>query len=71
MTVEEVAARTGLSPRTAALSKQREYDEPFVISEPTALAGRFDAAIHTLGSHQAKGGRFSHLMGSHDKGRAV
>ena len=71
MTDEEVAERTGLAPVVASLARQRQYSEPFV-----CLAGHddpvaFDAAARTVGARVTRGGRFFHLTGDADKGRAV
>lgn len=71
MSVEEIAARTGLSPDNARLSQQREYDEPFVIEGPACPDERLVEAITARGLRHTKGGRFHHLTGPHDKGRAV
>lgn len=71
MSVEEIAARTGLSPDNARLSQQREYDEPFVIEDPACPEERLVEAITARGLRHTKGGRFHHLTGPHDKGRAV
>jgi mannosyl-3-phosphoglycerate phosphatase len=69
MTVQEVADNSGLPLELAALAKQREYDEPFKIvtgSEPDILA-----AIKIAGLYYTKGGRYYHLLGNTDKGKAV
>lgn len=71
MSVEEIAARTGLSPEKAQLSKQRDYDEPFVIEGSAFPEDRLVEAIKARGLRYTKGDRFHHLMGPHDKGRAV
>jgi len=68
MTVEEVAELTGLSCDDAILSKQRDFDEPFVFDGvPDA---RFLQAIEDAGLHWTQG-RVFHIMGKHDKGLAV
>lgn len=71
MSVEEIAARTGLSPEHVQLSTQRDYDEPFVIEGPAFSDDRLVEAISARGLRYTKGDRFYHLMGAHDKGRAV
>jgi mannosyl-3-phosphoglycerate phosphatase len=69
-TPDEVAALCGLSLPVAKLAMQREYDEPFIVEGKIP----FDA-LQELASHSAlqvtKGGRFYHLMGNNDKGKAV
>jgi mannosyl-3-phosphoglycerate phosphatase len=80
MSVAEVMSRTGLTYADAALAKQREYDEPFVIVDLMEAEEHTPAAEHMLrrvrqeaesrGLFCSVGGRFSHLHGSHDKGQA-
>jgi len=71
MSVEEIVTRTGLSREEAELSKQREYDEPFVLGCPGIPEDNLAAAVKAQGLQYTKGDRFFHLMGPHDKGRAV
>ena len=68
MTAEEVAELTGLSCDDAALSRQRDFDEPFVFDG--APDARFLQAIEDAGLHWTQG-RVFHIMGKHDKGLAV
>lgn len=68
MSADEVAKLTGLSPAEARLAKQRDFDEPFVFEEPPSE--RFLRAIESLGLRWTQG-RIFHIMGDHDKGRAV
>ena len=68
MTDEEVAALTGLCREEAGLSKQRDFDEPFVFDG--APDERFLQAIEESGLRWTQG-QFFHIMGDHDKGRAV
>jgi len=79
MTVEEVVLLTRLSPPQAALAKQREYDEPFVLLEAERRSGsgsadeaitRVYAEAERRGLRCISGGRFHHLHGLHDKGQA-
>ena len=70
MSAEEVAERTGLSQPDALLAKQREYDEPFVIEGPPTMEEEIQREINARGLRCTKGGRFYHLMGGSDKGRA-
>jgi hydroxypyruvate reductase len=68
MDVAEVAALTGLSKEEAALAKQRDFDEAFVFEgEPDE---NFLQAIKDAGLSWTQG-RIFHIMGKHDKGRAV
>ncbi|MDP1634227.1 MAG: DUF4147 domain-containing protein, partial [Gallionellaceae bacterium] len=68
MTAEEVAELTGLSLPEARLARQRDFDEPFIfVGAPDQ---RFLQAIESAGLRWTQG-RIFHLMGDHDKGRAV
>ncbi len=68
MTPSEIAILTGLSPEEAILAKQRDFEEPFVFEgEPDK---NFLQAIEDDGLHWTQG-RIFHIMGKHDKGRAV
>ena len=71
MSIEEITVRTGLLPKNAQLSQQREYDEPFIIEGQACPEERLIKAINERGLRYTKGDRFYHLMGPHDKGRAV
>jgi mannosyl-3-phosphoglycerate phosphatase len=70
MTDEEVAGLCGLSIEEARLAKEREYDEPFVVAGEK-LPEAVEAAAGRAGLRVVKGGRFFHLIGASDKGRAV
>lgn len=68
MSVAEIAVLTGLPPEEAALARQRDFDEPFIFDgEPDE---GFLQAIETAGLRWTRG-QFFHIMGAHDKGRAV
>jgi mannosyl-3-phosphoglycerate phosphatase len=66
----EVAELCSLSLSEAKLAMKREYDEPFVVEGEVP----FDA-LQEMASHSqlqvTRGGRFCHLMGNNDKGKAV
>lgn len=68
MTVAEVAALTGLGLEEAELARQRDFDEPFVFDGPPDET--FLQAISEAGLNWTQG-RIFHVMGAHDKGRAV
>lgn len=68
MDVAEVAALTGLDLNEAALARQRDFDEPFVFDGKPDAA--FLASIKEAGLNWTQG-RIFHVMGAHDKGRAV
>lgn len=68
MTIAEIATLTGLPESEATLSKQRDFDEPFIFEgEPDES---FLSAIKASGLCWTQG-RIFHVMGNHDKGRAV
>lgn len=68
LSAEAVAELTGLAPEEAVLAKRRDFSEPFVFSGATDEA--FLQAIEEAGLHWTQGKLF-HIMGDHDKGRAV
>ena len=70
MSMEEIARYTGLSPADAALAKQREFDEPFLINHAGITCEDLRPYVESRGLRCTKGGRFFHLMGTSDKGRA-
>src|SRR5262249_46842467 len=57
--------------RDAALAKQREYDEPYVVEGPPSLIEEVCRQIVTRGLRWTKGGRLFHLTGDNDKGQAT
>lgn len=68
MTDEEVAGLTGLTPAEAALAKMREFDEPFIMRD----GNREDARrLVEESGYSFTAGRFFHITGQNDKGRAV
>jgi len=68
MTAGEVAVLTGLSREEALRARQRDFDEPFVFEG--APDERFLRAIEATGLSWTEG-RLFHIMGRHDKGRAL
>lgn len=68
MSVAEIAALTGLSNAEADLARQRDFDEVFVFAGLPDQG--FLRAIEAAGLRWTQG-QFFHLMGDHDKGRAV
>lgn len=70
MTVEEIAERCGFSRDYAELAARRQYDEPFIGADPT-LFGAVVRGAAAAGLSIVSGGRFHHLVGGNDKGRAV
>ncbi len=70
MTIEEVAALAGLSLKEAAMAKERDFDEPFILEDSGAQTKDLLQAIKEKGFSFTEG-RFFHLLGNSDKGRAV
>ena len=71
MEVAEIAARTGLSAERAALAKEREFTEPFLMERPEEIEA-LSAFATADGFKVTRGGRFFHLTGGEqDKGKAV
>jgi mannosyl-3-phosphoglycerate phosphatase len=71
MTAEELARESGLPLQLARLALDREYDEPFWME---GNGGDLESVIEALGErslHVTRGGRFHHVMGNNDKGKAV
>jgi len=71
LSVEQVAALAGLPVEEARLAKVREYDEPFFVKGPPAELNRVNTLFRRRGFRCTRGGRFHHLTGSNDKGKAV
>ena len=70
MSIEEVARLAGLSLDEAARAKKREYDEPFVLDDPATNRDTVREMAESAGLSITRG-RFFHLTGDNDKGRAV
>lgn len=71
MSPSEIAGLTGLPIERAALAKEREFTEPFIMERPDDIGLLSDLAAGE-GLKVTRGGRFHHLMGmEQDKGKAV
>ena len=70
MTVEEVMNITGLSRDEAEMSQAREFDEPFIFEGSDEDRRRLFTAVLAKGLRYTEG-RFFHITGDSDKGRAV
>ena len=71
LSVDEVMATTGLSREDALRAMLREFDEPFLVNGPPKLIEEICRQIVMRGLNWTRGGRFFHLMGNNDKGRAA
>ena len=69
MTLEELAYDTGLPLFLAKLAQKREHDEPFRILE--GRKSHVFSAIKHEGLQCIEGGRYFHLTGNTDKGKAI
>ena len=70
MSAKEIAALAGLTLTEAKLAKQRDFDEPFLFEEGEMRIHEFLKAIENTGLHWTQG-RFYHILGDNDKGKAV
>ncbi len=70
MSVEEVAELTGLAIGEAKMSKERDFDEPFIFRGDENNAEKLFNSLKTRGINFTRG-RFHHILGDSDKGRAV
>lgn len=70
MTVTEIEEATGLSRDEAEMAKERDFDEPFLFQRDDAELPRLLEAIKGLGFSFTEG-RFLHILGESDKGKAV
>jgi mannosyl-3-phosphoglycerate phosphatase len=70
---EEVSSLTNLSLSEARLAQKREYDEPFYfLKEPGKREIKLaEKEFRKEGLSLTRGGRFFHLTGGNDKGKAI
>ena len=71
MNLDEVIAATGLASESARLARQRLASEPILWEGSKQALSRFKAKVASKGLRMLQGGRFIHLLGDTDKGRAV
>ena len=70
MSQTEILELTGLTKHQAQAAVQREYDEPFLIDEPSRER-MLATALRMRGFTVTKGDRFFHLSRGSDKGKAA
>lgn len=70
MNNSQLAALTGLSLENAAMAKQRQCGEPINWLASDELKDEFIACMKGLGATVLQGGRFLHISGACDKGKA-
>lgn len=71
MAIDEIVALTGLSPEAATRAAAREYGEPLHWLADGEARADFIAFIQDNGGVVLQGGRFAHVSGASDKGRAL
>ncbi len=71
MTEKEISSLCRLDIKEAELAKKREYDEPFIIEGGEKEVELVKEKIKEKGLNYVWGGKFHHLLGKNDKGRAV
>jgi mannosyl-3-phosphoglycerate phosphatase len=72
MSIDRIADLTGLDTSVARLAASREFDEPFLVDSPVNPDMKaLRRAAKQRGLMIAEGGRFIHLQGMNDKGRAM
>ncbi len=70
-TEDELTSLCGLSPKEAEYAKKREYDEPFIVEGGEKAIEIVKEKIKKKGMNYVWGGRFHHILGKNDKGKAV
>ena len=71
MPATEVAKVTGLDIKSAFQAKDREFSEPFLFEGDPAQLKSIIRALENKGLTCVQGGRFYHVLGDCDKGRAL
>lgn len=71
MDVAEVVNLTGLTPKDAQLAMQRHYGEPVHWSGDEYAKREFLHSMQAAGATVLTGGRFTHICGETDKGKAL
>ena len=71
MSIEDVVAATGLTPKAAELARQRDFTEPLQWQDSQQRFELFCSKLHECGLTATRGGRFISISGSVDKGAAL
>jgi HAD-superfamily hydrolase, subfamily IIB/mannosyl-3-phosphoglycerate phosphatase family len=71
MSVERVVEVTGLTQNNAALALKRRFSEPLLWNDTQTHYQRFVERLQSRNLHVIKGGRFVHVLGQTDKGKAI
>ena len=71
LTAEELASLSRLTLEEAVFAKQREYDEAFIVEGGEEEVETVRRKIEQKGLRYVRGGKFHHILGKNDKGKAV
>lgn len=71
MSIQRICESTGLSPEQAALAAERHFSEPVLWHGDEAQRLAFINALEDAGAEPLTGGRFIHVSGNCNKGRAL
>lgn len=69
--VEEIMAATGLNLADAHRATARQFSEPLIWQDTEAALSSFRAEVTSNGLNLLQGGRYLHVLGDTDKGRAM
>jgi mannosyl-3-phosphoglycerate phosphatase family protein len=70
MAPEEIAEMTNMTVAEAEMAKERDFDEPFIVTDTELRMHELLDAIEAKGFHWTQG-NFLHLLGNNDKGKGV
>lgn len=71
MSIEDLIKDSELTKQQAALAKKREYDEAFKLIGTKKQKQEVFSKIKKAGLNYTEGGRYLHIMGKNNKGKAV
>ncbi len=71
LSIDDLMNDSGLNKKQAKLSKKREYDEPFKLLGSKKQKKETLSLIKKSGLNYTKGGRYYHILGNNNKGKAV
>lgn len=71
MTLAQLCEATGLDQASAELASQRRHGEALLWLDDAKSFDKFAKDVKRADLHMTRGGRFIHVMGDYDKGRAM
>jgi len=71
MTIDEICKVTGLLPNIASKSRKRDFSKSFLWNGSISDFKKFELTLKNLNLRILKGGRFYHIIGSSNKGKAL